>query len=87
MALKIYGKTQRPIPSFQLGSVASLSWIELQSKLFCSSVGRQFSVLWQEDVNVARPDSWLQCLGRFVELTQGWGKGTRDILYYFNTCI
>ena len=76
MALNIYGKTQRPIPLFQLGSVASFSWIELQSRLFSSSMGGQFSVLWQEDVNAAKSDSWLQCLSSFVWPNQGWEKGT-----------
>ena len=62
----IYGKTQGPIPLFQLGSVACFSWIELQSRLFSSSVGRQFSILWQKNINIARPDTCLQCLRRFV---------------------
>jgi hypothetical protein len=47
-----------------LGYVASFSWIELQSRLFSSSAGKPFSVLWQEDVNVARPGS--RVLRRFV---------------------
>ena len=60
MALNICGKTQGPIYLFQLGSVASFSWTELHSRPFSSSAGGQFSVLWQEDVNTTKSDSWLR---------------------------
>ena len=70
MALNIYGKTQGPIPLFQLGS-ACFSWIELTSASQCE---KQFSVLWKEDVNVAEPDAWLQCPETCSARSRlGWG--------------
>jgi hypothetical protein len=60
---------------FVMGSAACFSWIELQSRLFSSSVGGMFSVFWQEDRNVVRPDAWLQCW-RLVQPAQGWEEGT-----------
>jgi hypothetical protein len=64
----------KPIPLFQLGSVACFSQNELQSRLFSSSAGWQFSVLCQEDINVARPDTWLQCQRLFSQLKAGGGR-------------
>jgi hypothetical protein len=46
----------------------------LQSKLFSSSEGGQFSVLWQEDIIVAKEGTWLQYL-RLVQPAQDWGWG------------
>ena len=69
-SLNIYGKTQGPIPLLWLILLLVSAGLSCKVGSSAAQWGGQFSGLWQEGVNITRPETWVQCQ-RFVQLAQG----------------